>query len=244
MIIHQLLVWDCPECDYERTICNRCLLIPRGVQFTKELFPQIVILRNHAAPHHDPKTGKETPFITVGPFSSKDMLFPGITRDLELYTTEEVMSLRSTGILKSSSGASLSLSKLSSFTSLAQIQSAPATSKVIPGSSKVEPDSSSKRRDHTSSSKSHKHPVSVAAGSSATLRKSDEWNHDAECRWCKGKGHDKNCKRSTECQEDHTHQKGKSSHHECASGHNHGRASKCGRSAEPGSSSGCPHSKE
>ena len=92
-----------------RTICNGCLLIPRGVQFTKDLFPEIVVLWNHAAPYCDPKTGKEAPFITISPFSKKDMLFPGVARDLELYTTEEVMILRNAGILKSSSGASLSL---------------------------------------------------------------------------------------------------------------------------------------
>ena len=46
----------------------------------------------------------------MGPLSSKDMLFLGIARDLELYTTEEVMSIRSAGIMKSSSDASLSLS--------------------------------------------------------------------------------------------------------------------------------------
>ena len=125
LIIHQLLAQDCPECEYERTTHNGCLLIPRGMQFIKELFPQIVVPWNHATPYCDAKTGKEAPFITMGPFSSKDMLFLGVTRDLELYTTEEVMSLRSAGILKSSPGASLSLSKLSSLASLAQIQSAP-----------------------------------------------------------------------------------------------------------------------
>ena len=43
---------------------------------------------------------------------------------------------------------------------------------------------------------------------------------------------------------DHTHQKGKSSHGECASGHDHGGVSKHGRSAEPGGSLGHPRSKE
>ena len=140
----------------------------------KSFFLEIVVLQNHTVPYHYPKTGKEAPFITMGPSSSKDMLFLGITGDLELYTTEEVMSLRSVGILKSPSGASLSLSKLSFLTSLAQIQSTPTTPKVLPGSPKVKPDSSSKRQDYTSSSKSHKHPVSVAAGSSTSLEKSYE----------------------------------------------------------------------
>ena len=75
MIIHQLLMRDCPEHEYVRTNCNRCLIIPRGVQFGKELFPEIVIPQNHAAPYHDPKTGNEAPFITVGPFCSMDTLF-------------------------------------------------------------------------------------------------------------------------------------------------------------------------
>ena len=144
----------------------------RCMQFTKDLFPEIAIPQNHVAPYHDPKTGKEAPFITMGPFSKKDMLFQGMcTGDLELYTTEEVVTLRSSGIMKSSSGASLSLSKLPLFASLGQIQSAPSTPKVTPHSPKGKPDSSSKRQDYTSSSKSHKHPVSVAAGSSACLWK-------------------------------------------------------------------------
>ena len=95
------------------------------MQFGKELFPEIVVSQNHTAPYHDPNTGKEAPFITVGPFSNIDTLFPGVIRDLELYTTEEVMCLRSTDVVKPSSDASLSLSRLSLFTSLAQIQATP-----------------------------------------------------------------------------------------------------------------------
>ena len=215
------------------TTRNRCL-IPRGMQFPKDLFPEIVVLHNHAAPYHDPKTGKEAPFVTVGPFSRRDTLFLGIARDLELYTIEEVISLRNMGIFKSSSGASQSLSKLPSLASLGQIQSAPTTPKATPHSSKVKLDSSSKKQDYKSSSNSHKHSVLVAAGSSMSLEKSDEQDHDAECRWCK---------RSRECK-DCSHLKDKSLHHECTMGHNHGGASKHGRSAEPGISSGCPCSKE
>ena len=233
LIICQLLVQDCTECEYVMTTHNGCFLIPRGVQFSKDLFPEIVVPHNHATPYHDPKTGKEAPFITMGPFSKKDMFFLGITGDLELFTTEEVMTLRNAGILKSSSGASLSLPKLSSLASLGQIQSAPATPKVAPHSAKVEPDSSSKRRDYTGSLKSHKCLVSVAAGSSASLEKSDEQDCDTVCRW-----HE----RSRKC-ENHAHTKGKSSHHKHTSGHDCGGASKHGRAAEPGSSLGHPHSK-
>ena len=64
LIIFQLLMWDCMECEDMMTIHNRCFLIPRGVQFHKDLFPEIVVLHNHAAPYCDPKTGKEAPFVT------------------------------------------------------------------------------------------------------------------------------------------------------------------------------------
>ena len=84
--------WDCTEDEYMMTSHNGCLLFPRGMQFPKDLFPEIVVLHKHAAPYCDPKTGKEAPFITVGPFSRRDMLFPGIAGDLELYTTEEVIT--------------------------------------------------------------------------------------------------------------------------------------------------------
>ena len=94
LIVHQLLAWDCMEHEYAMTTHNGCLLNPRGVQFCKDLFPEIVVLHNHATPYHDPITGKEAPFITIGPFSRRDMLSWGIARDLELYTTEEVITLR------------------------------------------------------------------------------------------------------------------------------------------------------
>ena len=145
LIIHQLLTQDCMQCKYMMTTCNGHLLIPRGMQFPKDLFPEIVVLRNHATPYCDPITGKEAPFMTVGPFSRRDTLFWGIARDLKLYTTEEVITLRNVGIFKSSSGASQSLPKLPSLTSLDQIQSAPTTPKSTPHSSKVELDSSSKQ---------------------------------------------------------------------------------------------------
>ena len=144
-IICQLLVQDCTECEYTMTTHNGHLLIPRGMQFPKDLFPEIVVLQNYAAPYHDPKTGKETPFITMGPFSRKDMLFPGVAGDLELYTTEEVITLRNVGILNPlqvPANPSLSCHLL---TSLGQIPSTPATPKVTPHSSKVKLDLSSKR---------------------------------------------------------------------------------------------------
>ena len=111
--------------------------------------------------------------MTVGPFAKRDTLFWGVAGDLELYTAEEVITLRNVGIFKSSSSGSKSPPKLPSLTSLDQVLSSPAIPKVAPHSPKVEPDSSSQKQDHTSSSKSHKHPVSMAFGSRAALEKSE-----------------------------------------------------------------------
>ena len=145
LIICQLLTQDCTECEYTMTSCNGCLLIPRGVQFPKDLFPEIVIPHNHTTPYHDLVSGKETPFITIGPFSRRYTLFQGVARDLELYTAEEVITLRNVGIFRSSSGASKSLPRLPSLTSLGQIQSSSTSPKATPLSPKIEPDSSSKK---------------------------------------------------------------------------------------------------
>ena len=109
LLVCQLLTQDCPEHKYALATHNGCLLIPRGVQFPKDLFPEIVILHNQAEPYHDAKTGKEAPFITVGPFASRDTLFCGVAGDLELYTAEEVITLRNVGVFKSSSSVSQSL---------------------------------------------------------------------------------------------------------------------------------------
>ena len=118
LMVHQLLMRDCPEHKYVMDRHHGCLLIPRGMQFPEDPFPQIVVLRNHATPYRDPKTREEAPFITIGPFASKDTLLQGVARDLELYTAEEVITLRNTGIYKSSSSASQSTPKLLSLTSL------------------------------------------------------------------------------------------------------------------------------
>ena len=65
LLVYQLLMWDCSECEYALATRNGCLLIPRGVQFPKDLFPEIVIPHNHAEPYCDLKTEKEAPFMTV-----------------------------------------------------------------------------------------------------------------------------------------------------------------------------------
>ena len=54
LLVHQLLTRDCPPHKYARDRHRRCLLIPRGVHFLPELFPQIVIPREHAALYHNP----------------------------------------------------------------------------------------------------------------------------------------------------------------------------------------------
>ena len=158
--------------EYVLATHNRHLLISRGVQFPQELFPEIVALHNHAEPYCDPKTRKEAPFMTIGPFASRDMLFHGIAGDLEVYTTEEVITLRNVGIFKSSS--STSQTKLPSLASLSQALSSPTSPKVAPHSPKIEPDVSSRKWDHKNSSKNHKCPVSAAAGSHADLEKSEQ----------------------------------------------------------------------
>ena len=67
--------------------------------------------------------------------------------------------------------------------SLGQTLSSPTSPKVAPHSPKIEPDSSSRKRDHKSSLKSHKCPVSVAAGSSADLEKSEQEREADRRQW-------------------------------------------------------------
>ena len=76
MVVHQLLVLDSPDHNYTRTNCGRCLLIPRGVQFGSKLFPEIVILRNHATPYPDPTTRQEAP-STAWTHCSEELLGTG-----------------------------------------------------------------------------------------------------------------------------------------------------------------------
>ena len=134
--------------------CRRCLLIPRGVHFLPDLFPQIIIPRDHVAPYRNPQMGEDVPFVTVGPFMSMDTLFPGTAGDLELFTDEEVIALSNVGVLKSPiTGTS--------------------TPKLPSLASKMEPDSSTRKQDYRNSPRSHRHPVSMAAGSCEDLDKSE-----------------------------------------------------------------------
>ena len=73
LLVCQLLARDCPPCEYTRDRCHRHLLIPRGVHFSPDLFPQI-IPHDHMAPYCDPQSGEEAPFFTVGPFVSMDTI--------------------------------------------------------------------------------------------------------------------------------------------------------------------------
>ena len=87
LLVHQLLTQDCPQCEYMMDRHHGHLLIPRGMQFLPELFPQIVVPRNHVTPYRNPKTGEDAPFVTVSPFVSMDTLFHSAASDLELYTS-------------------------------------------------------------------------------------------------------------------------------------------------------------
>ena len=82
LLVCQLLTRDCPPHEYAMDRHSRHFLIPRGLHFLPELFPQIVVPRDHVAPYRDPRTGEDVPFVTVGPFASPDTLFPGTAGDL------------------------------------------------------------------------------------------------------------------------------------------------------------------
>ena len=58
-MVCQLLMSDCPKCEYALATCNGHLLIPRGVQFPEYLYSEIVVPRNQTEPYCDSKTGKE-----------------------------------------------------------------------------------------------------------------------------------------------------------------------------------------
>ena len=75
------------------------LLIPRGMQFGPELFPDLVIPRNHVGPLVNMAMQQEVPFQTIGPFQATDLIFPGPPGDLELFTAKEVAKLKELGVL-------------------------------------------------------------------------------------------------------------------------------------------------
>ena len=130
-----------PQCKYVMDRHYGCLLIPRGVHFLPDLYPQILIPHNYVTPYCDPQTGEDAPFVTIGPFMSMDTLFHGTAGDLELYTAKEVIALRNTRIFKSSN-TSPSTPKLLSLATLGQALPPPVNSKSLNHCSKVEQDSS------------------------------------------------------------------------------------------------------
>ena len=100
LLVHQLLAQDCSPCEYERDRHRRHLLIPRGVHFSTDLFPQIIVPQGHAASFSDPQSGVEPPFFNMGPFASMDTLFPSAAGDLDLFTDMEISGLVRVGLLK------------------------------------------------------------------------------------------------------------------------------------------------
>ena len=122
LLVHQLLARDCSPCEYERDRCCRRLLIPRGVHFSTDLFPQIIV-QGHVAPFSNPQLGVVPPFFNVGPFTSTDTLFPSTAGDLDLFTDMEISGLVHVGLLKPP------------ITGTCHPHAAPPSSKVEPASS-------------------------------------------------------------------------------------------------------------
>ena len=51
LLVHQLLARDCSLREYVENRNNRRLIIPRGLHFSMDLFPQIIIPRDHMRHH-------------------------------------------------------------------------------------------------------------------------------------------------------------------------------------------------
>ena len=133
--------------------CRRCLLIPRGVHFSANIVPEIKVPRGHSAPYCNPRSGVEAPFFIMGPFTSRDTLFPGTPGDLDLYTDMEISGLEKVGLVDPS----------------IMCTQDPHTSS---SASKVETTLSIKKRDNRDSP-GCRCPVSMAAGSHEDLSKSE-----------------------------------------------------------------------
>ena len=69
------------------------------MNFGPKLFPVLVIPHNHAGPFVDSIRWQEMPFQMVEPFRATDLIFPGLPRDLELFTADQVAKLKELGIL-------------------------------------------------------------------------------------------------------------------------------------------------
>ena len=99
MVVRRLLSVPNWEPAERKLTAGGHLLILRGMHFGPELFPDLVILHNHAAPLIDSITWQEIPFWMVGPFWAIDPIFPSLPGDLELFTAEEVAKLKELGVL-------------------------------------------------------------------------------------------------------------------------------------------------
>ena len=73
--------------------------------------------------------GEDAPFVTIGPFAGMDTLFHGTAGDLDLYMAEEVVTLKNTGVFKSSI-TELPTATPPSLTSLGQVVPSPLSSKL------------------------------------------------------------------------------------------------------------------
>ena len=154
LLVCQLLTQDCTQHEYEEDERCRCLLIPRGVHFSEDLFPQITVPQAHAEPFPDPQSGIVPPVFNMGPFASTDMLFTGAAGDLDLFTHMEISGLVRVGFLKP-----------------------PIAGKCDTPAAPMEPVSSSGKRDCRDSPSHHHCPVSMAAGSHDDLDRSE---HECE----------------------------------------------------------------
>ena len=132
LLVHQLLTQDCTQHEYEEDGRHRRLLIPRGVHFSEDLFPQITVPQAHAEPFPDPQSGIVPPFFNMGPFASTDTLFTSTAGDLDLFTDMEISGLVRVGFLKP-----------------------PIASKCDTPAAPMEPASSSRKRDHRDSPSRH-----------------------------------------------------------------------------------------
>ena len=63
LLVRQLLAQDCTRHEYEEDGCRRRLLIPRGVHFSEDLFPQITVPQAHAEPFPGPQSGIVPPVL-------------------------------------------------------------------------------------------------------------------------------------------------------------------------------------
>ena len=102
LLIRQLLAQDCTQHEYEEDRRRRHVLIPRGIHFSEDLFPQITVPQAHAVPFPNPLTGIVPSSIDMGPFASMDKLFTGTAGDLDLFTDMEISGLVHVGLLEPS----------------------------------------------------------------------------------------------------------------------------------------------